>query len=65
MSDERQLAPNRVAHYRKNAARLRQMAKAEPHEGFNYQLLKLALRYEQLAESIERWKPASIARDLI
>ena len=62
MLDDPQLASNRVAHYRKNAERLRKMAKGEPHEGFNYQLLELALRYEQLADSIERWKLASPER---
>ena len=56
MPDERQAAQRRAAHYRKNATQLRKMAQAEPHEGFSYQLLELALRYEQLAKSIERWE---------
>jgi hypothetical protein len=59
MPDERQAAAlKRAAHYRKNAAQLRRMAQAEPHEGFNYQLLELARSYEQVAESIERWELA-------
>jgi hypothetical protein len=58
MPEGDQLAPNREAHYRKYAALLRRMDKAEPHPGFNYQLLELALRYEQLAVDVEHWKLA-------
>ena len=63
MPNDHQLDPCRAAHYRNYAARLRKLAKAEPHPGFNYQLLALAYRYEQLAESVERWKLASSERD--
>jgi hypothetical protein len=32
------------------------MASNEPREGYQFQLLGLAERYEQLAENIEQWK---------
>ena len=54
-NEHHQLAPNRAAHYRAYAVQLAGW-QAEPHQGFNYQLLELALRYEQLAESVEHWK---------
>jgi hypothetical protein len=64
MSDEHVLAPDRATRYRAQAAQLRAMADAEPLEGFRNQLLSLASDYEQLADSVERWKPAPAEPDL-
>ena len=44
--------PERAAHYREQAIKLRQMAEAEPPGKIRDQLLDLADQYEGLAKSV-------------
>ncbi|MBV8890528.1 MAG: hypothetical protein JO266_00880 [Acidobacteria bacterium] len=49
--------PQRIAHYRSEADRLRRMAQAEPIGAIQAELLAVARQYQQLADGLKTGAP--------
>jgi len=49
--------PQRIAHYKSEADRLRRMAEAEPIEAVRNELLAVARQYQQLADCLKTGAP--------
>jgi hypothetical protein len=49
--------PQRIAHYQREADRLRSMAEAEPIEIIREELLAVARQYQQLADGLKTGAP--------
>ena len=52
--------PQRIAHYRSEAERLRRMAEAEPIAAIQAELLAMARQYQQLADGLKTGAPFSV-----
>ena len=49
--------PQRIAHYKSEADRLRRLAEAEPIEAVRNELLAVARHYQQLADGLKTGAP--------
>ena len=49
--------PQRIAHYKSEADRLRRLADAEPIEAIREELLAVARQYQQLADGLKTGAP--------